>query len=359
MRKADRLRVLVVEDSITMRRFLVDTLSADPAIEVIGEAEDGKRAIEMCRELKPDVMTLDMLLPVMTGMAVTEYVMAYCPTPILVVSSSTNRGELFNTYQALAAGAVDVLEKPQGDDADTTWSARLIGTVKIVARVKVITHLRGKIGHLGRTDGPRSESYPKNAETRLIAIGGSTGGPAAIVTILRALPAHFTIPIVLVIHIGQPFGAAFADWLDGQSEFRVRYARDGEPLPRIGQPGVVMASPDRHLMVHNGRFKVTTDAERHSCRPSVDILFESLAKEMGADVAACLLTGMGKDGAEGLLALRRAGAFTIAQDEASSVVFGMPKEAIQIGGAERILGLDQIAPTLAGIQRRTEAGRHS
>src|SRR6266481_1928239 len=146
-----KTRVLVVEDSLTTRQYLVEVLSAYHEFEVIGEAEDGRRAIELCQALRPDVITLDMIMPVMSGVAVTEYVMAYCPTPILVVSASTNRGELYKTYDALAAGALDVLEKPAGDEPDEVWEGTLISAVKLAARIKVITHIRAKIGALGRS----------------------------------------------------------------------------------------------------------------------------------------------------------------------------------------------------------------
>jgi two-component system chemotaxis response regulator CheB len=351
-----KTRVLVVDDSLTARKHLVEVLSADPELEVAGEAEDGKQAIELCRSLRPDVITLDMMLPVMSGVAVTEYVMAYCPTPILVVSASTNRGELYKTYDALAAGAVDVFEKPSGNEPDGFWERGLVSSVKIVARIRVITHIRGRLGALGQT--PRRpvifETSNGAARKSIIAIGGSTGGPAAIVEILRGLPAGFPIPILLVIHIGEPFSAAFAEWLDGLSALRVRYANDGENLPMVGQTGMVMAPPGLHLVVQRGKLRLTRDPERNSCRPSVDVLFESLAKELGSRTAACLLTGMGRDGAAGLLALRHAGALTIAQDEASSVVFGMPREAIQMGAADRVLALDQIAPALATVAREVE-----
>lgn len=354
-----RTRILVVDDSLTVRKYLAEVLSADPELDVVGEAEDGKQAIELCRTLRPDVITLDMMLPVMSGVAVTEYVMAYCPTPILVVSASTNRGELYKTYDALAAGAVDVIEKASSSQTDSTWERALVRAVKIVSRVRVITHIRGKLGPLGRIPAASATVSRSNGclQKNVIAIGGSTGGPAAIVEILRDLPENFPIPILLVMHIGAPFSAAFAEWLDGLCPFRVRYAKDGEQVPSRGETGMVMAPPGLHLVVQRGKLRLTSEPERNSCRPSVDVLFESLAKELGGQTVACLLTGMGRDGAAGLLALRHSGALTIAQDETSSVVFGMPKEAIQIGAADRVLPLSQIATALADVARGAEVGR--
>lgn len=354
-----KTRVLVVEDSLTVRKRIVEVLTADPEVEVVGEAEDGRRGIELCWNLRPDVVTLDMMLPVMSGLAVTEFIMAYCPTPILIVSASTNRGDLFKTYDAMAAGALDVLEKPLGRAPDDAWEQKLVATVKLISRVKVITHPRARLRPLGQRppapDRPRAAGTPRAAGLpRVVAIGASTGGPAALVAILRRLPADFPIPILLVIHLGALFATAFADWLDAQSPVRVGWARDGERLPALGDGKVVMAPPDRHLVLRQSRLLLTRDPERHSCRPSIDVLFHSLAAELGAECVACLLTGMGKDGAEGLLSIRRAGGRTIAQDEATSAVFGMPREAILRGAATEVLSLDRIAPALTAPTRRAE-----
>lgn len=350
------IRVLVVEDSLTVRRRLVEVLAADAAIEVVGEAEDGKRAIELCQALRPDVVTLDMMLPVMTGLAATEYIMAYCPTPILIVSASTNRSELFRTYEALAAGALDVLEKPNGNEVDDAWDRRLVAAVKLISRIKVITHPRARLGGMRRELHTAAPAPPGTERLSLVAVGTSTGGPAAILQLLRGLPRDFPLPVLLVIHIGQPFAHAFGEWLAGQSPFPVAYARHGEPLPPVGSARVLMAPPDRHLVLTERRIELSDEPERHSCRPSVDLLFESVAASLGAEAAGCLLTGMGRDGAQGLLAIRRAGGRTIAQDEASSVVFGMPREAIQIHAAEQVLPIDRIGPALGALTRHAKRG---
>jgi two-component system chemotaxis response regulator CheB len=283
----------------------------------------------------------------MNGLEVTEQVMAHFPTPILIVSASTNRGELFRTYEALAAGAVDVLEKPLGDEADGVWERQLVAAVRIVARVQVITHPRARLGRLGRA-GAWKTAAPTAARS-LLAIGASTGGPGAVLTVLRGLPHGFPLLTVVVIHIGAPFATALADWLAAETGHPVRPASDGERLPGPGQ--VLLAPADLHLSIDGGRLRLSDGPPRHSCRPSVDVLFESVAAELGNRAIGCLLTGMGRDGADGLLAMRRAGGATIAQDEASSVVFGMPREAIRLGAAEQVLPLDGIAAAVVALSR--------
>jgi two-component system chemotaxis response regulator CheB len=270
--------------------MICDLLSARADFEVVGKAADGQRAIELCGALRPNVISLDMMLSGSSGLAATEHIMAHFPTPILIVSASTNRAELFHTYQALAAA--------------------------------------------------RASS--------VIAIGASTGGPSAIVDVLQGLPTGLAVPILIVIHIDEPFSSSFAEWLDAQTPHRVAQARDGDALSSW-HGRVAMAPAGRHLSVRNGHLRLGNEPPRHSCRPSVDVLFESLASEIGASAAACLLTGIGRDGANGLLAIRRAGGFTIAHDEASCVVYGMPREAALLKAAERILPLNQIGPALGRV----------
>src|SRR5262245_42252003 len=225
-----KVRVLVAEDSLTVRKRLVEVLSGAPDLEVVGEAADGKRAIELCVALRPDVITLDMMMPHMTGLAATEYIMAHCPTPILIVSLSLNRGELFKTYDALAAGAVDVLDKPHGDEPEGDWEQRFLSAVRLVSRIRVITHLRARLGApapptpaAASVVVPPPQAGTASCVTRLIAIGASTGGPGALCTVLSRLAPDLKVPVLVVLHINEPFGTAFADWLDAQVPRPVAY----------------------------------------------------------------------------------------------------------------------------------------
>jgi two-component system chemotaxis response regulator CheB len=355
-----RIRVLVVEDSLTIRKRLVEVLTSDPALAVVGEAEDGKRAIELCQALRPSVIIMDMMLPVMTGLAATEYIMAYFPTPILIVSASLNRGEVFRTFDALAAGALDVLEKPRGTEPSGEWERRFIEMVKLISRVKVITHPRARLSNQAELAAVRASAAAGGPpHYKAVAIGASTGGPSAVVTIMHALPAGFPLPILLVIHLSEAFADSFSEWLDTQSALRVAYVKDGQVLPQRGTSGVFLAPPGKHLVVQAGKLHLTRDPERHSCRPSVDTLFESVAREYGSASAACLLTGMGRDGAKGLLAIRAAGGVTIAQDEASSVVFGMPREAIALNAAAHVLPIGQIAGALTNLIQKKSGTAHT
>lgn len=359
-----KIRVLVVEDSLTIRKHIVEVLSADPAFSVIGEAKDGRSAIQQCEALRPDVVTMDMMLPVMTGLSATEYIMAFCPTPIVICSASMNRGEVFRTYDAIAAGAVDVFAKIQPGDDEAIWAEKFKSVVRIASRIKVVTHPRAKLASLpdvGRSLSPAPFVAPAAPVVErsaapvvagrpldVIAIGASTGGPGAVRRVLVNLPASFPLPILLVLHIGEPFDLALADWLDAQSPHRVEFATEGASV-MDGGPRVIMSPGGKHMFVSGGRVRLGSGPERHSCRPSVDVLFESVAAEYGASAGAVLLTGMGRDGAEGMLAIRRAGGRTIAQDEATSVIYGMPRAAVLIGAAEAVHPLDGIAAELVRL----------
>ncbi len=364
-----RIRVVVADDSVTVRKRIVEVLATSGHFEVVGEATDGAEAVRLTRELRPDVLTIDMMMPEMDGLEATEEIMGSTPTPILVVSASTNRGELFKTYDALAAGAVDVLDKPGGrtEPADG-WEARLISRVRMVSRIPVITHPRSRFEKRRRqrdaAEGRASNRHDGGTlrldtldgpAPRLVAIGASTGGPGAVLEVLRGLPADFPLPVVVLIHISSAFGQSLAEWLDSQVPLPVRCARDREPLPSVGQPVVLVAPPDCHLVLQGSRFCLTDGPERNYCRPSVDVLFESLATELGPRVIACLLTGMGRDGATGMLHIHARGGTTLAQDEASSVVFGMPGEAVRLGAASEVLPLDRISPALRQLAASTRS----
>jgi two-component system chemotaxis response regulator CheB len=343
-----RTRVLIAEDSATVRSWLRKTIATDPELEVVGEAHDGRQAIELCQKHRPDVITMDMMLPGTDGLAAIEHIMAHYPTPILVVSASLGRHELFKTYDALAAGAVDVLDKLAFEQDEDHWAPRFLQTLKIVARVPVITHPRGRLSP--RAAAPRSTAIPSPSESRsrpaIVAIGASTGGPGAVLRILQSLSGDLTIPVLVVIHINRQFGFTLAEWLDSQTSHRVKLATDGQRLRDLaGQ--VILAPPDTHLEVRANRLRLTLEPERHSCRPSIDVLFESVARDSGPAALGCLLTGMGRDGARGLLAIRAMGGHTIAQDEATSVIYGMPREAASIGAAVQILPLQDIGPAIA------------
>lgn len=373
------VRVLVVEDSRTVRERLVEILGEDPTFEVVGQTGDGTTALHLCETVRPDVVSLDMVLPGMSGLEVTRRVMSTRATPILIVSSSTNRGEAFSAFEALQAGAVEIFEKSRMGSG-VAWERDFKAILRLVARIRVVTRPNqraqadsGHVLHVDPTppvsrcctqsdaDRPSATSIRNSLSPgsytarRLIVLGASAGGPAALAQLLGELPKGFDIPILVVLHMTPLFAPSLAEWLSKQTCLEVRLATDGEPLPAPRAPApVILAPPGVHMVVSQGRLRLTEDRERHSCRPSVDVLFESVAAELGPRVIAGVLTGMGKDGAAGLLALRRAGALTFAQDERSSVVYGMPQEAVRLGAAELVLPLEAIAKRLLEISRGGE-----
>jgi two-component system chemotaxis response regulator CheB len=337
------IRVLIADNSVTVRKRLTQALSEVPDFTVVGEAADGHAAVEMCSQLRPDVVLLDIVMPRASGVEATRQIMARCPTPILVVSGADNRGSLFDTYDALTAGAVDVLDKAI-DAGDREWNSRLVTAVRLVSRIRV--HRRVKSETTPSRAVRALRALPVESSCRVVVIGASTGGPSALGEVLSGLSATFAVPILVVLHIGRGFSSMFIEWLGARLSLPVRFAVDGEPLP-TGPGPVIVAGPDRHLELTRGRLRLTRSPERHSCRPSVDVLFESVAREQGSHAIGCLLTGIGRDGAAGLLAMRQVGALTIAQDESTSVVFGMPREAIRLGAAQAVLPIGQIGGMIA------------
>lgn len=361
---AQPIRVLIVDDSPLMQRVLSDLLEQDPAIRVVGMAANGRVAIEMVERLRPDVVTMDVRMPVMDGLATTEHLMAYCPTPILVLTAMAQY-DLDITFRMLGAGALDVVQKPVGGDprALARQSHDLIRRVKLLSRVKVVRHLRGR--RRGEETGPHSafipvasqsvaysravastskqlvsSSHPGAPTFPVVMIGASTGGPRAVSQILSELPANLPAAVVVVQHIAEGFGGGMAEWLALHCRMPVVLAQEGMALG----PGTVFVAPDRCDFLIEGDARV--HLSRNSLllqRPSVDVAMQAAAAVFGARCNGVLLTGMGRDGAYGMLTIRRVGGYTLAQDEATSAIFGMPKAAADLGAAAEVLPLPQIA----------------
>ena len=331
--------VLIVDDSPTLRHLIRAILSTDPELNVIGEARNGEEAVKMVTRLHPDVVTMDIQMPTMDGYEAIRRIMSENPVPIVVLTSTESDIRLGATYKGVESGALMVFGKPRGLPEDDPEAAELIDVVKAMADVKVI---RRKWKVPGSPQLARKENAVRRAVTRyrIVAVGTSTGGPPALRTVLGELPGTFPVPVVVVQHISKGFTEGLARWLNETIALRVKVAEAGEPL----LAGNVYIAPDEvHLQV-TGRGKVALlkESPMDGHRPSVTALFNSVAKQYGRNAVGVLMTGMGRDGANGLYAMKQEGAYTIAQDEASSIVFGMPKEAINMGAAGEVLALQKI-----------------
>jgi two-component system chemotaxis response regulator CheB len=343
---AERIRVLVVDDSPFARQLLQRLLGRDESIEVVGVAAGPEFAWEKLRTLRPDVMTLDILMQGTDGFTLLRRIMKDRPLPVVMVSVLTEPGA-DATLKALRLGAIDCVAKPR---ADLARSMEAIAG-ELVAKVKNAAAAKRSFVRLGRTVAGRTIVRPSASPT-IVAIGASTGGPVALRTLLEKLPEDAP-GVVIVQHMPWRFTPAFAEQLDRTCALRVSQAEDGDPV----MAGRALVAPgNRHVELASdaGQYRVRLhDGPRvNHHRPSVDVLFHSVAVHAGREAIAVLMTGMGGDGASGLLAIREAGGRTIAQDEATSVVFGMPSEAIRLGAAERVLPLDRIASEIRALLGR-------
>ncbi len=360
-----RIRVLVIEDSPVIQQLLAHIIGADPRLEVAGVASSGEQALRMIERVGPDVVSLDIRLPGIDGFEVTSRIMRQNPLPIVIVASDVR--DLDIPMRALQAGALAVVEKP-GSVARADYQVvahHLCTQLVIMSQVKVIRHriaarpandrrgARGSaadspaapVGSTGPAALPDAAAAVDGRRRRFRALGlvASTGGPAALARLLKELPGDYPLPILAVQHMGAPFMAGFANWLGTVSPLPVLLAEQGA-YPR---PGHVHVAPgDRHLTVENGVIRLTAGDPVCGQRPSGEVLFRSMAAAYGAAGIGVLLTGMGEDGARGLLAMRQAGAYTVAEHASTAVIHSMPGTAVRLGGAVEELPLDQIAARL-------------
>jgi two-component system, chemotaxis family, protein-glutamate methylesterase/glutaminase len=352
-----KIGVLVVEDSDVVRQLLEHIIGSDARLEVLAAVSTAEEALRILGRIKPDVISLDIRLPGMDGFEATRRIMRERPTPIVVCSASVESEDLKITMNALRAGALAVVEKPVGttrDDYDRLartlcTQLAIMSDVKVVRQTTFAETKRVSPAHASPLPGFKMRS-PGPALTgktlRVVGIGASTGGPNAVVQVLGELGADFPLPVLLVQHIMPSFLPGFVTWLDGVTPFRAVVARTGEvPLPGT----VYLAPADFHLRMEADRIRLTRDSPVSSQRPSATTMFESMARSTGSAALGILLTGMGDDGAEGLLQLRIAGGYTIAEHESTAVVYGMPKAAVDRGAACECLALGEIAPRVTEL----------
>ena len=352
------IHVLVVDDSPVQQTLLTHILSADPDIQIMGTAANGEEALAFLDRHKPDVITMDLNMPKMDGLETTEQIMQTRPVPIVIVSAHWDPHEATSTFRAMEAGAVAGVAKPQGVGPGSEEAARqVVRTVKAMSEVKVVRRWAHRLRQADKAPAAPPPSptppHPDSSDVRLVAIGASTGGPPVLLRILSELPMDFPVPVLIVQHIAKGFLQGLVEWLAQSAALPLRVPSHGDPL----LPGHAYLAPDDfHLGVdRNGCVALSQDPLEHSLRPAVSYLFRSVAQRYGSQAVGVLLTGMGRDGAQELKLLKDAGATTIAQDKASSVVHGMPGEAIALGGATYVLSPDQLAPTLVNCVRPRKA----
>ena len=342
------IKVLIVEDSPVVREMLIYILESDPEIRIIGTAGDGQQALELVKDKKPDIITMDIHMPGMDGFEATRDIMESNPVPIVIVSGSSTVLEAATAFRALEAGALTVIARPWGiGHPDHDKSAQeFIRTVKLMSEVKVVRRWPRY-----RNEPVESGKFPKQAtnapEIKLVAIGASTGGPVALERILSGLPKSFSAPIVVVQHISPGFVGGFVEWLSQASGFPVVVARDGD----FTLPGCAYVAPDGcHMTVNAGGWiALNNDEPCHGLRPSVSVMFKSVVEAYGCNAVGVLLTGMGKDGAAELKMMKDRGAITIVQDKESSIVFGMGEEAHRLEADTYLLPPEKIASTLGRL----------
>jgi len=352
------IRVLVVDDSPVVAELLAGIVDADDELEVAGRARNGRDAVELCRRLAPDVVTMDIRMPVMDGFEATEIIMVECPTPILVVSASLGEGDLDICFNAIRAGAMDVVEKPRGCFSREYVAAAddILRRIKIISRIKPIRRHRRFQSEV-RRQRQASVQFPEEAATRIVALAASTGGPAALAQVLGRLPSDFPWPILVVQHIAPGFLDGFVRWLDGQMGLGVR---TGSPGERPVRGSVYFPSEGCHLGVDGGgRLVLDPSAPVEGHRPSATYLFRSIAKAYGPRAVGIILTGMGQDGAMGLLEIKEAGGVTLAQDESTSLIYGMPRAAREAGAVDREVRLERIADEILCLTSPESRARRS
>jgi two-component system, chemotaxis family, protein-glutamate methylesterase/glutaminase len=361
-RGAKPVRVLIIDDSALVRRILQDALSKEPGIEVAGTAPDPFVAREKILSLEPDVLTLDLEMPRMDGLSFLKRLMRYRPLPVIVISSLGQAGSA-TALEALRWGAVDVVPKPSGPNSVATLEGLLAEKIRAAAVAKLPEIKASTLGALATATSPNATAsnanqsnpglYTQQANKRkLLVIGSSTGGPPALETVLEHFGADCP-PILIAQHIPAGFSRSFAERLDRHLPMRVREAQHGDAV----EPGTVLIAPGNfHLLLESGpggwRVAVKDGPQVRYQRPSVDVLFHSVARVAGKDCVAAILTGMGNDGAEGLLAIRKLGGWTIAQDEASCTVYGMPREAVLLGAAREVVTLRRMAERMDAALKR-------